>query len=139
MDCSNNKGKTLPCRVQMQMPPCMDTNCSCGVGTEPLRPMHPGMAVYMDRDPEMPCRSNHARNAGMPQQGCRGSVMPMISLDEMREPRKAVEFQISQMPVGMAYVPWQKWCQTYPIEQGFQRGTIFPELDLPFTMGRCRG
>lgn len=41
-------------------------------------------------------------------------------------------------PIGMAYVPWQKWQQPYPIEQGFNRGTIFPELDLPFMMGRCQ-
>lgn len=43
-----------------------------------------------------------------------------------------------QMPIGMAYVPWQRWNHTYSVEQGFARGTIFPELDLPFVMGRCR-
>lgn len=41
-------------------------------------------------------------------------------------------------PVGMAYVPWQQWNQTYNLAQGLQRGTIFPELDYPFSMGRCR-
>ena len=35
------------------------------------------------------------------------------------------------------YFPWQVWEQPYPLEQGFNRGTIFPELDLPFVMGRC--
>ena len=40
-------------------------------------------------------------------------------------------------PIAMAYVPWQVWEQPYPLEQGFNRGTIFPELDLPFVMGRC--
>lgn len=43
------------------------------------------------------------------------------------------------MPTAMGYVPWQQWGQTYPLEQGLNRGTIFPELDLPFVMGRCRG
>lgn len=42
------------------------------------------------------------------------------------------------MPIGMAYVPWQKWGPTYPIDQALNRATIFPELDLPFEMGRCR-
>lgn len=34
--------------------------------------------------------------------------------------------------VGMAYVPGQRWKETYDDEKGFIRGTIFPELDLPF-------
>lgn len=41
-------------------------------------------------------------------------------------------------PIAMAYVPWQRWQQPYPIEHGFKRGTIFPDLDLPFVMGRCQ-
>ena len=42
------------------------------------------------------------------------------------------------LPIAMAYVPWQKWRQTYPMDKAVVRGTIFPELDLPFVMGRCR-
>lgn len=34
-------------------------------------------------------------------------------------------------PLAMAYVPLQKWGQTYDEEKAFKRGTIFPELDLP--------
>lgn len=45
---------------------------------------------------------------------------------------------MEQYPVGMGYIPWQQWQQTYPLEQGIRRGTIFPDLDLPFTMGRCK-
>ncbi len=44
---------------------------------------------------------------------------------------------LDAMPIGMGYVPWQQWSKVYPIEKGFVRGTIFPELDLPFVMGRC--
>lgn len=35
-------------------------------------------------------------------------------------------------PLAMAYVPFQKWNGTYSNEQGFETGTVFPELDLPF-------
>lgn len=42
------------------------------------------------------------------------------------------------MALAMAYVPWQRWQETYPLEKGFHRGTIFPELDLPFE-GKRRG
>ncbi len=45
---------------------------------------------------------------------------------------------MEQYPVGMGYVPWQQWQQTYSLEKGLNRGTIFPDLDLPFLMGRCR-
>jgi hypothetical protein len=38
----------------------------------------------------------------------------------------------------MGYVPWQNWETTYPLTQGYHRGTIFPSLDYPFVMGRCR-
>ena len=34
--------------------------------------------------------------------------------------------------------PMQRWNQVYDMSRGLTRGTIFPELDLPFVMGRCR-
>ncbi len=34
--------------------------------------------------------------------------------------------------LAMAYVPMQMWNKTYDPEVGICRGTIFPELDLPF-------
>lgn len=39
---------------------------------------------------------------------------------------------IDQYPLAMAYVPWQQFGEVYPLDHGFHRGTIFPELDLPF-------
>ena len=35
-------------------------------------------------------------------------------------------------PIAMAYVPKQEWDKTYTGENGLKKGTIFPELDLPF-------
>lgn len=43
--------------------------------------------------------------------------------------------ELSSLPLAMAYVPIQKWEDTYSLETALQRGTIFPSLDLPF-MGR---
>lgn len=34
---------------------------------------------------------------------------------------------------GMAYVPWQNFTRAYDPKQALQAGTIFPELDKPFT------
>ena len=36
------------------------------------------------------------------------------------------------MPLGMGYVPWQEWRNTYPVNEGLANGTIFPCLNLPF-------
>lgn len=46
---------------------------------------------------------------------------------------------ITDMPLAMAYVPWQRWQNIYDAEKGFCRGTIFQELDLPFFgVGGCQ-
>ncbi len=45
-------------------------------------------------------------------------------------------FDEIDLPLGMAYVPWQKsWCEVYDISKGFMTGTIFPVLNKPF-LGR---
>jgi hypothetical protein len=35
-------------------------------------------------------------------------------------------------PVAMAYIPFQQFGQLYSPEKGYQRGTIFPDLDKPW-------
>lgn len=40
--------------------------------------------------------------------------------------------ELAGMTLAMAYVPWQKWRDIYDICEGFQRGTIFAQLDMPF-------
>lgn len=46
---------------------------------------------------------------------------------------------LEEMPIAMAYVPWQKWCKIYDAEKAFHHGTIFQELDLPFRgIGGCQ-
>lgn len=40
--------------------------------------------------------------------------------------------ELADMPLAMAYVPWQEWQNIYEAEKGFHRGTIFEELDKPF-------
>ena len=45
------------------------------------------------------------------------------------------DFFPANMPIAMAYVPWQQFGPLYDIEKGLMVGTIFPELDKPF-LGR---
>lgn len=44
-----------------------------------------------------------------------------------------VPFSLENKSLAMAYVPWQKWGNLYQPDEGFHRGTIFQDLDLPFT------
>ena len=46
---------------------------------------------------------------------------------------------IEDMPLAMAYVPWQQWRMIYEPKEALKRGTIFKELDLPFEAAKeCR-
>ena len=78
-------------------------------------------------------------HSGMPQPGmlqpsAMGSYVPTGTADC---PGTAIG-PIESFPIGMGYVPMQQWRQTYSLDNAFNRGTIFPELDLPFLMGRCQ-
>ena len=49
-----------------------------------------------------------------------------------------MEEHFEKYPLAMAYVPWQHFTKMYEnLEKGYQAGTIFPELDKPFTGRRC--
>ena len=47
---------------------------------------------------------------------------------------------LGRFPIAMAYVPWQRFGQTYDLSKALCAGTIFPELDKPFCgkRGMCK-
>lgn len=91
---------------------CKKSMCSsCGMGMNMRMPMD----MNMNMDMRMPMDMDMAPILQMPH-------------------RNNSDFD--NFPLAMAYVPWQCWNQVYDLEEGFQAGTIFPELNLPFT-GRC--
>lgn len=46
--------------------------------------------------------------------------------------------QSKEFPIGMTYVPWQRFARIYEdLEKAYCIGTIFPELNKPFTGRRC--
>lgn len=61
------------------------------------------------------------RNNSIPYTSYRQSVENVVKKDT-----------ISDMPLAMAYVPWQRWQNIYDAEKGFCNGTIFQDLNLPF-------
>lgn len=43
-----------------------------------------------------------------------------------------------KFPIAMSYVPWQHFDKLYDdLEKAYHFGTIFPELNKPFTGRRC--
>ena len=45
---------------------------------------------------------------------------------------------IDRFPIAMSYVPWQKFDKMYDdLEKAYNIGTVFPELNKPFTGRRC--
>lgn len=57
-----------------------------------------------------------------------GMVVPPSS----PEMNQGCDIDMSRFPIGMAYVPWQKWRDIYDADTALKQGTIFKELDLPF-------
>ena len=47
------------------------------------------------------------------------------------------ETVLSGLPIAMAYVPWQRFDNIYPLPQALRNGTMFRELDLEFAGRRC--
>lgn len=45
-----------------------------------------------------------------------------------------------EFPPAMAYVPWQNFTTVYETDKALEVGTIFPELNKPFSpkRGMCR-
>lgn len=86
----------------------------------------------------MPRTGRPAGMMPMPGGACGQMPMPGSLCGQMPMPGGSCGQMPGVMPLAMGYVPMQRWGQTYPIGQGMSRGTIFPELDQPFVMGRCR-
>jgi len=48
------------------------------------------------------------------------------------------DFGMRQWDLAMAYVKWQQFDKVYDdLEKAYRSGTIFPELNKPFTGRRC--
>ncbi len=53
----------------------------------------------------------------------------MLNMQDEQSPE---QYAISNMRLGMAYVPMQRWEKLYDPDIALSRGTLFQALDLPF-------
>lgn len=87
--------------------------------------------------PEIPCAGSvHpvSENGAFCRRGQKSDLPARIRRQEETDRRRHF-LGGGNYPVGMGYVPIQSWQQPYALETAFRRGTIFPDLDLPFMMG----
>lgn len=67
------------------------------------------------------------------------NVTPQMGYYASLDIEKFCNKNIEDMPIAMAYVPYQQWRNIYEPREALKRGTIFKELDLPFTCAKeCR-
>lgn len=67
---------------------------------------------------------------------CRTNQPVMFSAPSV--PGESCPYQgVDRLPLAMAYVPWQRWGNLYEPCKGIQVGTIFEDLDLPFSERSC--
>ena len=91
-----------------------------------------------------PCgRDGGQRDMGRQAPGNCGANRPMPPVNcgqrqvgnEMRNDGRSRERErcLEDFPLAMAYVPWQRWRDVLQPDEGLCCGTIFKELNLPFT------
>lgn len=74
------------------------------------------------------CNTSPAKNSGC---GCSAPISSNSGYDCGDD-----NPHMRHMPVGMAYVPMQKWGEMYTPEKAICEGTAFPELNLIFCGAR---
>ena len=68
-----------------------------------------------------------------------GRMMDTTPACDCRQDSPNEHQHCEDMVVAMAYVPWQHMGTVFETEEAFHRGTLFPELEKPFTAGGgCR-
>lgn len=128
-----------------------DCGCRGGRGSMPVwqgRSMESGMFDWPSQTtPETDCGTPPvtvmpAWQGGAPSPAAQPQIQPQMQQPQMQPVQQApmsfaARMDAGRFPLAMSYVPIQQWSQPSPMEEGFRRGTIFAELDLPFLMGRC--
>ncbi|MDI3528676.1 MAG: hypothetical protein PWQ23_495 [Thermoanaerobacter sp.] len=48
------------------------------------------------------------------------------------------DYAFPPLKLAQAYVPLQKYVSIYPPEEAIKKGTVFPELDMPYIGEKMR-
>lgn len=113
------------CNCRQQNQP-SEPDCRCGnPGIEPRNengcnrqttPQRAGGCNMQNANP-VQNNSNCDSAPNRPHENCRESIS---------------HIDMHNIPIGIGYVPWQKWRKINALCDGLSQGTIFKELSLPF-------
>jgi hypothetical protein len=68
-----------------------------------------------------------------------GDLVDRYSPEDCYDKDSYVEGDFDRFPLGMCYVPWQRFRNLYENEfKALERGTLFKELDLEFYGRSCK-
>ena len=65
--------------------------------------------------------------------GCGGGSRPVPDIDIPSCENSGKSYGLKGYPLAMVYSPMQEFDRLYELDKGFNAGTIFSELDLPFS------
>lgn len=112
-----------PCAKPVQTPCMKPTPCA-----EPMPSPCRKPAPCAEPMPS-PCRKPEPC-VGQHQNPMRSNPMPVRPV--MPKPCCIKTDPLENMPLAMAYIPWQCFSEVYDVDKALMYGTIFPELNKPF-------
>mgnify|MGYP000000116998 FL=1 len=74
--------------------------------------------------------SCNRQNVNPIQNNCNCNNMQSVTNENCAEAISHIDMH--NIPIGIGYVPWQKWRKINALCDGLSQGTIFKELSLPF-------
>ena len=87
--------------------------------------------------------NSERQDNSMPRRRCDGSLHNPNQRQDNSSPYNCVrgdcgKWGLTNHPLAMVYSPCQSWQNAYAPDVALERGTLFSELDLPFTPSKCR-
>ncbi len=110
---------------------CCDNNCGCGNGRGFSR-FEEDFFEYNNDGRSCGCRRSCGRNDYSTFNDGDGYNDEFECCDDDYDDFDSIDQGLYNASLGMAYVPRQRWRCTFRREEGFCRGTVFPELYKPF-------
>ena len=98
------------------------------------------MPIYQNQiNQHRSCQSGHSCNCRRPvPEPCSHPVSQKIQpVPAKPDCGCGIKDPLEDLPIAMAYVPWQRWGDIYEPCKALARGTLFAALDKPFK-GGCR-
>lgn len=124
-------------RRQMNCQNCGNCNCrqqnqssepDCRCGNPVIEPRNENSGC--NRQPPPRSSNCNMQNPTPLQNNCNCNASQNRPSENCRETISHIDMH--NIPIGIGYVPWQKWRKINALCDGLSQGTIFKELSLPF-------